>query len=590
MTGVERKFEGVAVSPGIIFGKVFLYGTREEVVTPRKISVNEIENERIRLDDALMATRHEIQKIKQQISKNIGASHAEIFTAHIMILSDPVFIDAVIEIIREELYCAEYALYKVVQRYIESFQKIKDEYLQERAADIKDVMKRILNQLTGERKEDALQFEKDVVVISYDLSPSDTALMHKSRIVGFATDMGGRTSHTAIMARALEIPAVVALGDLSPFVQGGDEIIVNGNDGIVIVHPTKATIAKYISLKKVLEKIEHSLEYLKNLPSITKDGRKIILSSNIELPEEVNTSKEHGAEGIGLYRTEFFYMNKKELPTEEEHFQAYLSVAKKIFPHSVIIRTFDLGGDKIASLVESSQPEMNSFLGWRAIRFSLENVDIFKTQLRAILRASYLKNVKLMYPMVSTLEELRRANQILQKVKKELKREGKKFDENMQVGMMIEVPSAAMISHIFAKEVDFFSIGTNDLIQYSLAVDRGNEKVAHLYQPAHPGILRVIKMIVDAGHQENIWVGMCGEMAGDPDYTLLLIGLGLDELSVSPIVLPQIKKIIRSVEYHRLKSFSEKMLELSTSKEILRKAKRMIQQYVPELINLPERT
>lgn len=570
----ENRFHGIAVSPGIIIGKVFLFDSKDDNILPHYISINQVDNEKLRLDSALFQTRREIYEIEKKITQKLGPSHAQIFLAHMMILNDPSVLEQVQHEIEDNLFSVEYAYYKVIQGYIKSFANIKDAYLRERAVDIKDVMRRVLGHLMGKRRDDLKNLKEEVVIVAVDLTPSDTATMHHKKVTGFATDVGGRTSHTAIMARALEIPAVVGLGDFTKYVNDGDLMIVDGNEGVVIINPKKSTIKKYSTQKVKLEEIEHQLESLKNLPSVTIDDHKILLSANIELPQEVKTISAHGTNDIGLYRTEFLYLNRDQLPTEDEQVKAYLEVAQQVKNGHVVIRTFDLGGDKISSLIGNNEPEINPFLGVRAIRFCLNHIDIFKVQLRAILRASYLKNIRLMYPMISSVDELRQANQILNEVKEELRQENKKFDEKIKVGMMIEVPSAALIADLLAKEVDFFSIGTNDLIQYCVAVDRGNEKIAHLYQPAHPGIIKLIDQIVKAGHNEGIWVGMCGEMAGDPLFTILLLGLGLDELSVSPVILPTLKKIIRSADFSQAKQLAQYALGCSSMTEVMHRIKK----------------
>ncbi len=579
----ETVLKGIPASPGIVSGKAFLYGREQYTITRRAISDAQIQNEIKRFKDALVQTKNEIIEIKKRISDEMGAEHGQIFSAHLLVIDDSMLIEEVIAKLKKEKLSIEYVFQDVLRRYIRVFSEMDDEYLKERISDVNDVGRRILKNLIGV-KEDALSnLDDKVIVIAYDLSPSDTATMHKKNVKGFATDIGGRTSHTAIMAKSLEIPAVVGLEVLTKRVESGDFIIIDGTHGIVIVNPSPKTIKKYeLGRERIVAFDKHLLEQ-KDLPCVTLDGRKIALAANIEVPEDVPSVVAHGAEGIGLYRTEYFYMNRKDVPTEEEQFKAYSSVAKRVKPHSVIIRTLDIGGDKFLSQLDVPQ-QMNPFLGWRAIRFCLARPDIFKSQLRAILRAAAFGKLKVMYPMISGLEELLQANALLEECKKELKREGTAFDDNIEIGAMIEVPSAALTSDILAKEVDFFSIGTNDLIQYSLAVDRVNEKIAYLYEPTHPAVLRLIKTVVDNAHNAGIWVGMCGEMAGDFIMTIILLGLGLDEFSTSPIATPEIKRIIRAVTMRQAKEIASGALALSTGKEVEAYARKKLKEIVSDMM------
>jgi len=447
------------------------------------------------------------------------------------------------------------------------FLNIEDEYLKERVSDINDVSRRVLRNLLGKSAKRLEDFKEKVILVANDLSPSDTAAMHKKNVLAFITSIGGKTSHTAIMAKSMEIPAVVGLETATLKIATGDILIIDGTTGVIIVNPDEVTLEKYRKESRAFKDTTQRYISLKDEPALTTDKRRVRVAANIELPDEIPSIIEHGAEGIGLYRTEFFYMNRTDIPSEEEHYQAYKFVAEAVKPQSVIIRTLDIGGDKFLSHLEVPH-EMSPFLGWRAIRFCLARPDMFKSQLRAILRASVHGNLKLMYPMISGIEELRQANTLLEESKNELLREGRPFDESIKVGAMIEVPSAAMTADILAKEVDFFSIGTNDLIQYSIAVDRSNEKVAYLYEPAHPGVLRLIKNIIDIGHKSNLSVGMCGEMAGDPIFTLILLGMGLDEFSMPSLMIPEIKHIIRSVSMPEAVSISQEALSFSTTKDV----------------------
>ncbi len=579
----ERILKGIPASPGVVIGEAFLLDRQEDVVMERKITKKEIPAEVVRLEEALIKTRKEILSIQKKIAKGLGAEHAEIFNAHLMVVEDRTLIEEVIKHLEKDLKNVEFIFQKIAQKYANIFSSMQDEYLKERASDIQDVSRRILHNLIGRKRQDLSALEKEVVVIAYDISPSDTALMHKEKVVGFSTDVGGRTSHTAILARSLGIPAVVGLHDVSREVESGSQVIVDGNRGFLILNPTKATLKKYSEERTRLEVFEERLTHLKNLPAETLDGYRVTLAANIEMPEDVSSVLLHGAQGVGLYRTEFFYMNRSDLPTEEEQFHAYQQVAQKIEKDSVIIRTLDLGGDKFLSHLQVPQ-EMNPFLGWRAIRFCLERLDIFKVQLRAILRASAFGSLKIMFPMISGLGEMRRAKEVLEEVRQELRKEKIAFDENMEVGAMIEIPSAAVIADLLAKEVDFFSIGTNDLIQYSLAVDRINEKIAYLYEPTHPAVIRLIRHTVQAAHQEGIWVGMCGEMASDPASALILLGMEIDELSVSPAMIPEVKKIIRSVSIKDAQQLAKDVFNYATAEEVQHKALELLERVAPELV------
>ena len=579
----EMILKGIPAAPGIIIGKAYFMDSDDFTITKRHITERDLPNEINRFQDALIKTRTEILKIQDKISKDMGAEHGEIFSAHLLILEDTMLIEEVISKMKKEKIGVEYVFLEILRKYIRTFSKMDDEYLKERISDINDVGKRVLRNLLGAKQISLTDLKEKVIIIAYDLSPSDTAVMHKKNVIGFATDIGGRTSHTAIMAKSLEIPAVVGLERITKIVKNGDILIVDGNRGRIITEPQKKTQERYIAEKKKYEKLEKELLTLKNLPCETLDGHRIELSANIELPEEIPSVLRHGADGIGLYRSEFFYINRTDLPTEEEQFKAYKEVAKKMAPRPVIIRTLDLGGDKFLSQLEIPR-EMNPFMGWRAIRFCLARPDVFKVQLRAILRASAYGSLKIMYPMISGVEELRQANTILKEVKDRLRKERIPFAKDIKVGAMIEIPSAALTSDILARETDFFSIGTNDLIQYALAVDRVNEKIAYLYEPAHPAILRLIKYVIDSGHKEGIWVGMCGEMAGDPALVLILLGLGLDEFSTSPILLPEIKKIIRAFKLQDAKKMAEKALTFQTGVEVENFARRRLKEILPELV------
>lgn len=580
----EKIIKGIPASPGISMGRAFLLDSEEPTVHKRQIAEEELPREITRFEEALIQTRKELLDIQKKIAEEMSSEHAEIFNAHLLVLEDKMLLEEVISRLRSEKLTVEYILLDVIKRYIKAFSKMDDEYLRERISDIDDVGKRMLRNLLGQQRRDLSALKEKVIVVAYDLSPSDTALMHKKNVIGFVTDIGGRTSHTAIMAKSLEIPAVVGLETVTRWVKSGDYMIVNGNQGVVVINPAEETLKKYEEERLHFEEFSRRLVGLKELPAETLDGYRIKLAANIELPEEISSVLAHGAFGIGLYRTEYFYMNRKDLPSEEEQCEAYRRVAIQMAPHAITIRTLDLGGDKFISQLDIPY-EINPFMGWRAIRFCLAKPEIFKTQLRAIMRASVDGKLRLMYPLISGIEELKEANAILEEVKDELRQEGIRFDEDIEVGAMIEVPSAALIADLLAKEADFFSIGTNDLIQYSLAVDRVNEKIAYLYEPAHPAILRIIKNIIDAAHKEGIWVGMCGEMAGEPLFIPILLGFGLDEFSTSPVNVPEIKQVIRSLSLTQSKEIAKQVLAFSTGKEIVEFLRSRLKEIVPEIIS-----
>ena len=561
------KLKGIGVSGGVGIGNVLVLQKDDISIPKRKISHDEISREIYRLEEALIATRREISNLQKKISKEIGFDHGKIFEAHYLVLEDRVLIEDVITQIKNKKINVEYAFSQSIKRYVDTLLKLNDDYLRERVVDIEDIARRVLRAMLKKKTVSLSDISEKVIIVAHDLSPSQTASLPKDKIIGFVTDIGGKTSHTAIIARTLRIPAVVGLETATANIDSGEKIIVDGSSGRVIVRPTDKVIKEYQKKSTIYTKEVKAIHIPKALKARSKDGKEVTISSNIELPEEIPFVKKYGAEGIGLYRTEFMFLGRTNLPDEEEQYKAYFKVAKEVSPHSVIFRTIDIGGDKFLSQPRVPK-EMSPFLGWRAIRFCLARPQIFKVQLKAMLRASVMKNVKIMFPMISGIEELRQAKDLLRECKEELEKEGKEFDKNIPVGTMIEVPSAALTSDILAKESDFFSIGTNDLIQYSLAVDRSNEKVAYLYEPGHPAVLRLIKNIIEVAHSHKIWVGMCGEMSGEPIFAFLLLGMGLDRFSMSAPQVPKIKELINSIKFSDAKNAVEKALQLSTPKEV----------------------
>jgi len=579
----EKRFQGTGVSPGIARGTVFVYRPDDEAAPSRRIEEGEIPAEIGRFEAALLATRAQILEMQQRIAESIGAKDAGIFDAHLLVVEDRTLIDEVLRLLARDKMNIEHIFQSVAGRYAKTLSEIDDPYLRERALDIHDVTRRVVHNLMGKEARDLASIGTPHILIAHNLAPSDTAQLDRALVLAFGTDAGSKTSHTAIMARSLNIPAIVGLHDASTQLATGDHVLLDGYNGLIIVNPSDQTLWEYGELEIKKTEVEENLTKLRETASTTLDGRHVILSANIELPDDMEMVRQSGAEGVGLYRTEFFYLNKTELPTEEEQYAAYRRVAEEATPHNVIIRTLDLGGDKFMSALHMPE-ELNPFLGWRAIRFCLERLDIFKTQIRAILRASAVGNVSIMYPMISGVDELRRANLVLEECRAELRAEGLAFSDTMQVGAMIEIPSAAITADILAKEVDFFSIGTNDLIQYAIAVDRLNEHIAHLYEPTHPAIIRLIRMTVEAAHANNLWVGVCGEMAGDILLTPLLVGLGVDELSAGAGSVPRVKRAVQSLDSNACRQLVEDIQHLDCAAAILEKCDAVARAHYPELL------
>jgi phosphotransferase system enzyme I (PtsI) len=580
----ERVFRGIPVSPGVCRGKILLLGRPQtEGVVRRQIQEAEVAAELKRFEQALVNTRQQILEVQRQVTEGLGAQEAAIFDAHLLVLEDPVLIEEVSKVVRQDKVSADYAFQRVAEKYAKTLSAIDDDYLRERAADMRDVATRMLDHLTGRGANlDLARLTEPCIIISYDLTPSQTAQMNRKMVLGFATDVGSRTSHTAIMARSMRIPAVVGLKHASRDLATGEYALLDGYNGQIVISPTEQTLFEYGQLDRKRLTLEEKLRDTIDKPAVTLDGTSVVLSANVEQASDTEAVLASGAEGVGLFRTEYLFINRDTLPNEEEQYQAYRQVAAALKPSPVIIRTLDLGGDKFLSHLQVPQ-EMNPFLGWRAIRFCLQERDIFRAQLRAILRASIEGNVKIMYPMISGLDELNQASALLEEFKGELRCEGIAFDETMDAGAMIEIPSAAVAAESLAKRVKFFSLGTNDLIQYSLAVDRLNEKIAHLYEPTHPAIVRLIKMTADAGKRHGIWTGVCGEMAGDPVFTPLLLGLGVTELSAAPGAVPQIKYLIRRLKMAEAQELAEFALGCESGAEILARCRKLALHVAPSL-------
>ncbi|KOP64310.1 phosphoenolpyruvate-protein phosphotransferase [Bacillus sp. FJAT-18019] len=561
-----NNLKGIAASAGIAIARVFTLVHPDYSVTEKKVTDTEAEVKK--LDGALAQSQTELEAIKARTLQELGEKKAEIFESHLLILNDPELIEPVKAKIISDKVNAEYALNETATQFIQMFENMKSAYLQERAADMRDVTKRILKHLLGLNYVSPSEISEEVIVVAEDLTPSDTAQLNRNYVKGFTTNIGGRTSHSAIMARSLEIPAVVGTKNVLSTVQNGDLIIVDGLEGDVIINPTEAIIEQYRAKQDAYAKQVEEWKKLRSEPTVSKDGVHVELAANIGTPNDVAGILENGGEAVGLYRTEFLYMGRDKLPSEEIQYVAYKSVLEKMEGKPVVVRTLDIGGDKELPYLDLPK-EMNPFLGFRAVRLCLDRQDIFRTQLRALLRASAHGNLRIMFPMIATLSEFREAKGLLEEEKAKLINEGIPVSEEIQLGIMVEIPSTAVLADQFAKEVDFFSIGTNDLIQYTMAADRMNERVAYLYQPYNPAILRLVKMVIDAAHREGRWVGMCGEMAGDSTAIPILLGLGLDEFSMSATsILParsQINKLSRS----DMQALAAKALEMGSAEEVV---------------------
>ena len=568
---------GIPASPGIVFGKALVLKEEKIVLDTQKISEDQVETEVARFYAGREAAVEQLNSIHQRALKSLGEEKAAIFEGHLMILEDEELEEEIIDYLRSQKVNASVAASKIIDQQVEMLSEIDDEYLKERAGDIRDIGNRLIKNILGMHIVDLGDITEESILVAYDLTPSETAQLNLEKVLGFITDIGGRTSHTSIMARSLELPAIVGTNDVTARVNTGDYLILDAVNNRVYVNPTQAEIDELKNLEAKLAEEKAELAKLKDLPAVTLDGHKVDVVANIGTIRDCEGANRNGAEGVGLYRTEFLFMDRDQLPSEEEQFIAYKEVVEAMEGRLVVLRTMDIGGDKELPYLNLPK-EMNPFLGWRAVRIALDRREILHAQLRAVLRASAFGKLAVMFPMIISVEEIRELKSVLETLKAELRAEGKAFDENIQVGVMVETPSAAVNAKFLAKEVDFFSIGTNDLTQYTLAVDRGNELISHLYNPMSPSVLGLIKQVIEASHAEGKWTGMCGELAGDERATLLLLGMGLDEFSMSAISVPRIKKLIRHVNYQEVKALADEALQKPTAAEI----EQLIQAFLAE--------
>ena len=568
---------GIPASPGIVFGKALVLKEEKIVLDFQKISEDQIDAEVARFYAGREAAVEQLNSIHQRALKSLGEEKAAIFEGHLMILEDEELEEEILDYLRSQKVNASVAASKIIDQQVEMLSEIDDEYLKERAGDIRDIGNRLIKNILGMHIVDLGDIAEESILVAYDLTPSETAQLNLEKVLGFITDIGGRTSHTSIMARSLELPAIVGTNDVTARVNTGDYLILDAVNNRVYVNPTQAEIDELKTLEAKLAEEKAELAKLKDLPAVTLDGHKVDVVANIGTIRDCEGAHRNGAEGVGLYRTEFLFMDRDQLPSEEEQFIAYKEVVEAMEGRLVVLRTMDIGGDKELPYLNLPK-EMNPFLGWRAIRIALDRREILRAQLRAVLRASAFGKLAVMFPMIISVEEIRELKSVLETLKAELRAEGKAFDENIQVGVMVETPSAAVNAKFLAKEVDFFSIGTNDLTQYTLAVDRGNELISHLYNPMSPSVLGLIKQVIDASHAEGKWTGMCGELAGDERATLLLLGMGLDEFSMSAISVPHIKKLVRHVSYQEAKALADEALQKPTAAEI----EQLIQAFLAE--------
>jgi len=560
---------GIPASPGIVFGKALVLKEEKIVLDMQKIKDSQVDEEIARFYAGREVAVEQLNSIKERAYQSLGEEKAAIFEGHLMILEDEELEEEIIDYLRSNHVNAAVATNVVIDQQVAILSEIDDEYLKERAGDIRDIGNRLIKNILGMHIIDLGEINEEAILVAYDLTPSETAQLNLDKVLGFVTDIGGRTSHTSIMARSLELPAIVGTNNVTELVNTGDFLILDALNNVVYVNPSQEDIQRLKALQAKLADEKAELAKLKDLPALTLDGHRVDVVANIGTIRDIEGAERNGAEGVGLYRTEFLFMDRDQLPTEEEQFIAYKDVVEAMNGNLVILRTMDIGGDKELPYLDLPK-EMNPFLGWRAIRIALDRREILNAQLRAVLRASAYGKLAVMFPMIISVEEIRELKSVIEELKVELRNEGKDFDENIQIGVMVETPSAAVNAKFLAKEVDFFSIGTNDLTQYTLAVDRGNELISHLYNPMSPSVLNLIKQVIDASHAEGKWTGMCGELAGDERATVLLLGMGLDEFSMSAISVPQIKKLIRNVNYQDAKLLAEKALQQPTAAEIER--------------------
>ncbi|HUU91514.1 MAG TPA: phosphoenolpyruvate--protein phosphotransferase [Phycisphaerae bacterium] len=575
--------KGIAVSPGVAIAPAIVLDSEQFRIPRRGIEPGEVEPELARFGGAVERAREEVRELRERVAADIGEKLGAIFDVQDALLGDPHLIEEIRELIEREHYSPEYAVSQILKGYAKKVLALPNRYMAERVADVWDVEKRLLRNLIGAKRESLHQLTEPVIVIAHDLTPSQTAGLDPSTVLAFATDIGGRTSHTTIVARAMGIPAVVGLQNVTADVSGGDTVIVDGNRGLVVIDPDKPTISRFREAEQRFRRMEEELGHLRDLPATTLDGHEVFLWGNIEFPYEVQTCMDRGASGIGLYRTEFLYLDRDEEPSEEDHYQAYAEAIEACKGRPITIRTCDLGADKFTHLL-GDYDERNPFLGCRSIRFSLQHITGFKKQLRAILRASALGPVRIMFPLITNLKELRQAKMLLADVREDLEEEGIHASTDIKVGIMIEVPSAAIMARQFAKECDFFSIGTNDLTQYVLAVDRSNERVAGMYTPGHPAVLQLIKTVTDAAREAEVEVAVCGEMAGEPSYAPVLLGLGVQVFSVSSATLLEIKKVIRSITMDQAKEVCEKVFRFDSDREVDAYLAEFTRRLLPELV------